>query len=212
MKSKPQTLNDLKPNARNPRKISDERLEMLRKSLVEFGDLSGFVVSERTGTIISGHQRQKVLPAKSKIVVTRNYPKPTRTGTIEEGWIVADGESFAYRKVDWPKAKEQKALLAANQHGGEWDSEMLQELLKDMPDTDRLLAGFDDLEAKRLIEAWTVKGENKPSEEWDMEFKIEPKAHRTITVHFKTQNAVKEFVKLLGQNIGDRTKFLWFPK
>lgn len=143
MKSKPQTLNDLKPNARNPRKISDERLEMLRKSLEEHGDLSGFVVNQRTGTIISGHQRQKVLPAKSKIVVTRNYPKPTRTGTVEEGWIVADGESFAYRKVDWPKANEQKALLAANQHGGEFDVDALEELLKDMPDADRLLAGFD---------------------------------------------------------------------
>jgi len=39
-------LSDLKPAAYNPRKITDEQLEMLKKSFKKFGDLSGIVYVE----------------------------------------------------------------------------------------------------------------------------------------------------------------------
>ena len=53
-------LKDLKPNPGNPRKITDERLSMLKKSIETFGDLSGFVYNRTTQRLSGGHQRQKV--------------------------------------------------------------------------------------------------------------------------------------------------------
>ncbi len=43
-------IKDLKPAAYNPRKITDAQLARLKKSLEEFGDLSGIVVNVRTQT------------------------------------------------------------------------------------------------------------------------------------------------------------------
>jgi hypothetical protein len=56
-------VKDLKPAGYNPRKISKEKLAALKKSLEEFGDLSGIVYNSRTRTLIGGHQRIKNLAA-----------------------------------------------------------------------------------------------------------------------------------------------------
>ena len=51
------TMNDLKPAPYNPRKISDMAGEKLWRSLSEFGDISGITWNERTGHLVTGHQR-----------------------------------------------------------------------------------------------------------------------------------------------------------
>ena len=54
-------LNDIKGADYNPRKISNEALGRLTKSLSELGDLQPITVNVRTGnTIIGGHQRFKI--------------------------------------------------------------------------------------------------------------------------------------------------------
>ena len=45
-------VKNLKPAPYNPRKISDKKLEMLGKSMTEFGDLSGIVRNVKTGNLI----------------------------------------------------------------------------------------------------------------------------------------------------------------
>jgi hypothetical protein len=35
---------------------------------------------------------------------------------------------------------------------------------------------------------------------------------RHIVVHFKTEDAVQEFAKLVGQPITEQTRFLWHPR
>jgi len=40
-------VKSLKPAGYNPRKITDKKLEMLKKSLEEFGDLSGIIFNRR---------------------------------------------------------------------------------------------------------------------------------------------------------------------
>jgi len=148
------TLSDLKPNKNNPRTISDGQLEKLKRSLLEFGDLSGFVVNKRTGNLVGGHQRQKALPPKSKIVLSKEYAKPTRTGTVQEGRIDVDGESFAFRAVDWPEDREIAANLAANEHGGEFDWQGVSVLLKSLEGKfDLALTGFPDHELENLLKA-----------------------------------------------------------
>lgn len=67
-------LTDLKPAAYNPRTITDEQLERLKKSLKEFGDLSGIVpitgypnyYCTPNGKIIS-HRRVKPIILKPKV-------------------------------------------------------------------------------------------------------------------------------------------------
>lgn len=119
---------DLTPAKYNPRKISDKQLRMLKKSIEEFGDLSGIVFNRRTGNLVGGHQRLKCLPHDARIE-RKEFKEPSRTGTIAEGRITIDGENYAYREVDWPLEKEKAANIAANKQGGEWDNEALNILL-----------------------------------------------------------------------------------
>lgn len=135
-------LKSLKPNKRNPRKISDKGLEALHKSLDKFGDLSGIVRNIRTENLISGHQRQKSLPADATIKIERKYDVPTRCHTVAEGFVMVDGERFTYREVDADEQWETEALLAANNQGGENDADLIKLVIADFPNMDPELAGI----------------------------------------------------------------------
>jgi hypothetical protein len=135
-------IKDLKPNVKNPRRITPKKLEMLKKSLHEFGDLSGFVYNRRTKTLISGHQRQKALPMDVSIKIEKKYDQPSRTGTVAEGYVEHGGERFKYREVDVDKDWETAALIAANKHQGEWDRDLLKLALSDLK-MDLDLTGFE---------------------------------------------------------------------
>jgi hypothetical protein len=54
---------------------------------------------------------------------------------------------------------------------------------------------------------------NDPNAEWAgmPEFENEPKAQRTLYIHFRDNEAVKGFADLMGQAITDKTKSLWYP-
>lgn len=125
-------LTDLKGNPKNPRTATAEKLAMLKKSLAEFGDLSGIVFNRRTKRLIGGHQRKDVLPKDAEIKVIKKYSKPTKTGTIAEGFVVADGEKFSYREVHWDEVKEKAANISANKGAGEWDMEQLAQWMRDL--------------------------------------------------------------------------------
>jgi hypothetical protein len=142
---------------------------MLRDSLKEFGDLSGFVFNRKTGRLVGGHQRQKALPKDATITIETQLKKATPNGNVAEVVLVR-GERFRYREVQWPVKKERQAMLAANQHGGEWEKDQLAHLLSEMDSASQLLAGFDEDEVKRLLASITapvefpVVDENLPIE------------------------------------------------
>src|SRR3990167_3982250 len=132
-------IKDLKPADYNPRKITDEQLKMLNKSLQKFGDLSGIVFNRRTGNTVGGHQRLKCLPPDAKIE-KKDLKEKTRTGTVAQGFVIFDGdEKHTYREIDWDEAMEKMANIAANKHGGDWDDDKLGELLKELSE----IPGFD---------------------------------------------------------------------
>jgi hypothetical protein len=68
--------------------------------MARFGDLSGIVWNSRTGHLVAGHQRVAELRRRGAV--------------LEGGAVVAAGERFPVRVVDWPLADEQAANLAAN--------------------------------------------------------------------------------------------------
>lgn len=146
-------LQDLRPNPRNPRQITDEKLIMLQQSLEEFGDLSGFVENRTSGNLICGHQRMKVLPPGSDIVITQEYDTPTRTGTIAEGHVLIAGEKFKYRRVAWDSKKELAGMIAGNKHGGEWDFPILNDVMLELDQNnyDMDLTGFDSAEIEKQM-------------------------------------------------------------
>jgi hypothetical protein len=125
-------LKDLKPNPENPRTVTDEKLLMLKKSLSEFGDLSGVIYNRKTKLLVGGHQRTKLIPKDSIVTVLKQYEKPTKTGTVAEGFIVANGERFSYREVAWDKSKEKAANIAANKGAGEWNIEQLSTWMQEL--------------------------------------------------------------------------------
>lgn len=146
-------LSSLQANPKNPRKISDKQLEMLKKSLEQFGDLSGILVNRVTGNIVSGHQRHKVLPPDAEIVIEKRFDPPTKYGTSAHGHILIDGERFAYREISVDAVSEKAINLAANQHGGEFDlravADWIMEL--DQANVDLDLIGFTNEELTNIM-------------------------------------------------------------
>ena len=199
MKNKKISITDLKPAGYNPRKITDEQLKRLKKSLQEFGDLSGIVFNCRTGNLIGGHQRIKCLPPDVKIE-KKELKGKTRTGTVAEGYIILpsvipagskresrEEEKYTYREVDWPIEKEKAANIAANKHSGDWDEEKLGELLKElseMPNFDFEVTGFDSKEMDKII---TEFEKNNKEEDFDADVetaKITEQKTRRGVLHF----------------------------
>lgn len=171
-------LSELKPNLRNPRKISDDRLVMLKKSLDEFGDLSGTVWNRRTQRLVSGHQRGKVLPPDADIVIMQQYDPPTRTGTVAQGHVLIAGEKFAYREVDWDEQKETAGMIAANRHGGEWDYPTYADLMLELEHSnyDLDLTGNTESDLEKLF-AYIPKDKELPEDpEPDVADSVDPLA------------------------------------
>jgi ParB-like chromosome segregation protein Spo0J len=154
----PMPLSELTPNSRNPRKITDQRLSALRRSLREFGDLSAIVFNRTTKRLVGGHQRTKIFQRDkaAKVIIVEILDKPDKWGTVATGYVeLSDGNRFAYREVDWAEDREKAAMLAANAHGGEFDQEQVNVLLTELDD-----AAFDiDLTGLELPK---IVDENEP--------------------------------------------------
>ena len=137
-------LSDLNPHPGNPRKITDEALLKLKKSLTEFGDLSGIIYNRTTNRLIGGHQRLKVLPPDIDIQIEDG---------ANHGHFFLGNDKFEVRFVDWDETKEKAANIAANQHGGEWEYPLLCDWINDLDskNIDMDLLGFSDEELKAMM-------------------------------------------------------------
>ncbi|MBX7134397.1 MAG: ParB N-terminal domain-containing protein [Fimbriimonadaceae bacterium] len=140
----------INPAPYNPRKDlqpGDPEYERLRKSLDEFGCVEPLVWNKRTGHLVGGHQRFKVLLAQGM-------------------------KSAQVSVVDLPLEREKALNLALNKITGAWDQTKLAELLDELihlPDFDITLTGFDVPEARDLIAE--VLGDEQP-ESFDVEAEI----------------------------------------
>jgi hypothetical protein len=152
---KTSSLADLKPNPQNPRKITTEKAQALVKALRKFGDLSGIVLNTRTGLLVTGHQRSAALKDRLNacLVVTSRHAKPTKTGTVAEGYVENDGEKFSYREVVWDDRTAKAAALAANQNAGTWDLPQVALWMQDLQtaafDLDVTMFGPGEIEMLR---------------------------------------------------------------
>lgn len=133
----------LKAAAYNPRKDlkpGDAEYEKLRRSIEEFGYVEPVIWNERTGNIVGGHQRFKVL---------------TALGYTEIDCVVLD--------ID--ESREKALNVALNKISGEFDIPLLTDLLRDLSEEgfDASLTGFDAAEMEELFSdkpAGKVKEDN----------------------------------------------------
>ena len=132
-------IEKLNPAAYNPRKDlqpGDPEYEKLKRSIQEFGYVEPIVWNKRTGNIVGGHQRYKVL---------------LDTGAQEIDCVV----------VDLDDAKEKALNLALNKIQGDWDYLKLKDLLQELDtgEFDLEITGFDMGEIEDLMTQFHVPGE-----------------------------------------------------
>lgn len=106
---------ELNPAPYNPREIAEMSLAGLRKSLKRFGLVSPIVWNIRTGYVVGGHQRLRVMDEDAKY----DPVNPTTDYDVE------------VKTVDLSDSDERALNLALNnQHiTGHWDGEKLMEML-----------------------------------------------------------------------------------
>ncbi|MEW5818237.1 MAG: ParB N-terminal domain-containing protein, partial [Spirochaetota bacterium] len=127
----------LNPAAYNPRKDlkpGDKEYEKLKRSIEEYGCVELVVWNKRTGNVVSGHQRLKVLLG---------------LGYTDIDCIV----------IDLDEQSEKALNLAMNKIGGSWDEDKLSSLIADLDAGafDISLTGFDAAEIDELMNRWYSK-------------------------------------------------------
>jgi len=208
-------VSTLAVNPRNPNRMADEDKGRMAKSLAEFGDLSGIVFNRKTRQLIGGHQRTSVMQT-GQVVITERLSKPERDGTVARGYVEHLGARYQYREVDWPEARANAAMLAANRFGrvGEDDPGILKDVLLELDtgEFDIDLTGFDERAMEDLMTQFHVDGD--PEKEWQgmPEFGDAVQAAKSIHVHFKKLEDVESFSKLIGQKISEKTSYIWHPE
>ena len=149
MEFKKLKIADLVPASYNPRKAlkpGDKEYEKIKNSILEFGYVDPVIVNG-DGTIIGGHQRVTVL---------------SDLGYEEMDCIV----------VDVDKTKEKALNIALNKITGEWNKELLADLIKDLQasDFDVSFTGFDPPEIEQLFNS--VHDKDIQEDEFDVDAEL----------------------------------------
>ena len=149
MEVKFMSVRDINPAPYNPRRDlrpGDEDYEKLIKSIDEFGCVEPLVWNKRTGNLVGGHQRFKVLLARG------NKKVPVSV-------------------VDLPLEREKALNIALNKISGEWDNQKLASLLDELtklPDFAIELTGFSLHDATSLI-AESLQSREGKEESFDVD-------------------------------------------
>lgn len=147
----------------NPRRPweSEQKASDFKRSLEEFGDLSGIVFNVRTGHLVGGNKRTEAFQDAKERSITITSDVSDQQGSVRYGFVLVDGNRFAYREVDWDERKEKAANLAANKWSAEWDDSAVRDIIKELgKEFDVALTGFDAIE----LAAMNLEPPEAPSE------------------------------------------------
>lgn len=134
-------VSQINPAAYNPRldlKPGDPEYEKLKRSIDEFGYVEPCVWNERTGNLVGGHQRFKILLEKGEQEVLCSV-------------------------VDLDDEREKALNIALNKISGNWDLPKLKDLLEEL-DTGNIdieLTGFTEDEIADLMTQFHVEEETE---------------------------------------------------
>lgn len=187
-------IDEIKPAPYNPRVMPPREMQKLEKSIKTYG-LADPIIIDLTdnNTIISGHQRYEVLQKLGKEDLT----------LIKHGDI---GLVLDTQTVTIKDKNDQKSMnLAFNRIRGEWDFNLLDDVLTDLTSDgyDMDLTGFDDYE---LIEMELDNMNLEPTTEsdeddgmLDLNFSDGTNEDTYISnIHFNNQKQRRTFIEWLG--------------
>lgn len=149
------------------------------------------MLANEDGTIIAGHGR--VLAAQL-------------LGWVECPVMVAAG---------WSEPKQRAYALADNKLAlnADWNLKTLEDELRELEleGFSVPLIGFNDAELAALFTQ--AAPPTDPEAEWRAmpEYEQGDLQFRSIVMHFADAAAVAAFLALIGQQVTDKTKFLWYP-
>ena len=147
------SVSELPADPLNPNVMEDADKERMKKSLAKWGDLSGVVLSRKTGLLCGGHQRVSVMQ-EGKVVITERFNPPLKDGTVARGYIDHNDLRYSYRETNWDSDESHGAMLAANQfsRAGHWDMDLVGTLMKELDGKfDLDLTGFDEAARKDMF-------------------------------------------------------------
>jgi DNA modification methylase len=144
-------IDSLRPDPANPRRIGDDELDALERSLRQFGFVQPVLVRREDSVVIGGHQR---LVAARRLGLT----------TIPVTWLDV--------------SVEQARLLglALNKISGSWDEQLLARLLADLgatPELDLTLSGFGEDEIRDLLRSLETREKREHVESFDLDEALE---------------------------------------
>ena len=116
----------------NPRKISDEARKKLKSHIKKNGVIGGLVWNKSTSNLVSGHQRLSILDELNKY-----------DGTKETDYVV----KVELIEVDEKKEKELNVWFNNTNVQGEWDYDLLAELV---PQIDYKDAGLTEIDLNMI--------------------------------------------------------------
>jgi hypothetical protein len=179
----------MKPYHKNPRRISDKQLTDLEQWLAELGDLSGIVHDLNSDQVIGGNQRSRIFNVNEcEIVLTEEYTHPDEQGTVGLGYIVWQGNKYAYRQVRWTARQAEQANIVANRAGGEWDFELLASNFA----VDDLLAwGFEAVELNGTNDIELSAGIDNVPEQWAILIECENEGEQTMLLERFSEEGIR---------------------
>ena len=140
-------IEELRPDPANPRRISDNELEALTRSIREFGFVDPVIARREDRVVIGGHQR---------LVAARRLGMKTVPVVF----------------VDLTLEQARTLNVALNKISGTWDDALLARLLNDLaatPDIDLTLTGFAESEIKQLLKALETREKRERIEQFDLD-------------------------------------------
>ena len=144
-------IGELRPDPANPRRISDDELESLTRSIREFGLIDPIIARRENKVVIGGHQR---LLAARKLGI-KKVP------------VVL---------VDLSEDQAHLLNLALNKISGSWDQELLARLLADLnevSDVDLTLSGFSEDELQKHLKSLDSREKKERLETFDLDAAME---------------------------------------
>jgi len=135
-------INPAKYNPRLDLKPGDPEYEKIKRSINEFDLVEPLVWNKRTGNLVGGHQRLKIL----------------KENGINEVEVSV---------VDLDDVKEKALNIALNKIQGDWDYPKLKDLLEELDtgELDIAITGFDESEIENLMTQFFVPEENEKDDE-----------------------------------------------
>jgi len=144
-------IDELRPDPANPRRIGEDELDALERSIRQFGFVAPVLARREDSTVIGGHQR---LVAARRLGLT-TVPVTFLDLSIEQARLLN---------------------LALNKISGSWDDALLARLLADLqssPEVDLSLSGFGEDEIKDLLRSLETREKREQVESFDLSEALE---------------------------------------